>query len=239
MRDLINIYCDESCHLENDGQKIMALGAVWCPTTKKDEIFSRLREIKLKHKLLNDFELKWHKVSKTKFNYYEDVLDYFFDDDHIHFRVLVVPDKSILNHSEHNQTHDDFYYKMYFDLLKVIFNPENSYNIYVDIKDTKSEEKIEKLKEVLRNSHYDFSHNIIRKLQQVRSHEVQLVQLADFLTGAISYLHRELKTNKSKLALIEKIRKRTGYTLLHSTLYKEDKFNIFVWKSRELLRNGK
>ena len=25
-----NVYCDESCHLENDHQKVMTLGAVWC-----------------------------------------------------------------------------------------------------------------------------------------------------------------------------------------------------------------
>lgn len=27
-----NVYCDESCHLEHDGQKTMGLGAVVCPT---------------------------------------------------------------------------------------------------------------------------------------------------------------------------------------------------------------
>lgn len=52
MRDLINIYCDESCHLENDGQNIMALGAVFCPASKKSEIFNRLHELKLKHNLI-------------------------------------------------------------------------------------------------------------------------------------------------------------------------------------------
>ena len=46
MKQLFNIYCDESCHLENDGEKVMAIGGVWCPANKKDEIFHRLREIK-------------------------------------------------------------------------------------------------------------------------------------------------------------------------------------------------
>ena len=31
MGDTYNIYCDESCHLRNDGQKAMVLGALWCP----------------------------------------------------------------------------------------------------------------------------------------------------------------------------------------------------------------
>ena len=35
MSQIFNIYCDESCHLENDREKAMVLGAVWCPVEKK------------------------------------------------------------------------------------------------------------------------------------------------------------------------------------------------------------
>jgi len=34
----------------------------------------------------------------------------------------------------------------------------------------------------------------------------------------------------AKLAIIEKIRERSGYNLLQNTLYKEDKMNIFIKK---------
>ena len=159
------------------------------------------------------------------------MIDYFFDDDDLHFRVLVVPDKSVLDHAAYDQSHDDFYFKMYFDLLKVILDPKNGYNIYLDIKDTRSQLKINHLKDVLRSSHYDYEHNIIRRIQQIRSHEVEIVQLADLLTGAISYVHRGLSSSHAKLALIEKIQKRSGYSLKFSTLYKEDKVNIFIWRS--------
>jgi len=233
-----NIYCDESCHLENDNQKIMALGAVWCPKSRKDEIFRRLRTIKNHHNLKSTFELKWNKVSQSKQAFFEDIIDYFFDDTDLHFRILIVPDKTLLDHSVHNQTHDDFYYKMYFDLLKVIFDPKHGYNVYIDIKDTRSQKKVEKLKEVLRSTHYDWSQSIVKGIQQVRSHEVELIQLADFLTGAVSYLHRNLNTNKAKIAIIEKIRSRSGYSLLHNTLMKEDKVNVFIWKSRKMIDNG-
>lgn len=234
-----NIYCDESCHLQNDSQKIMALGAVWCPKGRKDEIFKRLRELKVKHGLKPTFELKWNKVSHTKQDYYLDVVDYFFDNEELHFRVLIVPDKSLLDHKTFGQTHDEFYYKMYFDLLKVIFDPKNGYNIYLDIKDTRSQNKVEKLKEVLRNTHYDYSKSIIKGIQQVRSHEIELIQLTDFLTGALSYVHRSLSSNRTKMALIERIKKRSGYSLVQTTLSKEDKVNVFVWKSKDIRRNGK
>lgn len=41
-----NIYCDESCHIENNNQKSMLLGAIWTPFQKKGKIFNRLAEIK-------------------------------------------------------------------------------------------------------------------------------------------------------------------------------------------------
>ena len=44
--------------------------------------------------------------------------------------------------------------------------------------------------------------------------------LADFLVGAICYVHRGLQTSKAKLAIIEKITERSGYNLLQNTLYK-------------------
>ncbi|GHU78506.1 hypothetical protein FACS1894145_0620 [Bacteroidia bacterium] len=227
-----NIYCDESCHLENDNIQVMVLGAIWCLKEKKDEIFKRIREIKVECGLAKDFEIKWNKVSPARTDFYLRLIDYFFDDDDIHFRALVVPDKSLLHHEQFNQTHDDFYYKMYFDLLKVIFSPTNAYNIYIDIKDTKSQQKVDKLAHILRTNHYDYDKKIVKHVQQIKSHEVELLPLADLLIGAIGYEHRGLQTNAGKMAIIKRIQERSGYSLKSSTLYREDKLNLFIWKSR-------
>lgn len=226
----INIYCDESCHLENDDVKIMGLGAVWFPKRKKEEIFDRVREIKVKHGLPPWFEIKWHKVSPAKEDFFLDIVDYFFDDDDLHFRCLIVPDKTKLDHAAYNQTHDDFYYKMYFDLIKIILTPECAHHIYLDIKDTKSQDKILKLQDYLRRTHYDFEKKIIKKVQHIRSHEAQALQLVDLLLGAIVYFHRELSTSSTKLKIIQKIKHRSGYNLNQNTLPKEDKLNLFIWK---------
>lgn len=228
------VYSDESCHLEHQKEiKPMVLGAVWCPKMEKDEIYKRLKEIKVKHGLSSVCELKWNAVSPSMLSYYEDVVNYFFDNSNLHFRALIVPDKTLLRHQDFNQTHDEFYYKMYFDLLKTIFDPKSSYEIYLDIKDTQGQKKVEKLQNVLCNNAYDFNKRVVRKIQQVRSHEVELVQLADFLLGAICYVHRGLRTSESKLRIIELIKERSGYSLLKTTLYKEDKMNIFIWEPRK------
>lgn len=226
-----NIYCDESCHLENDHQKVMVLGAVWCPVEKTREISTRIREIKRKHTLSPQFEIKWTKVSPSKIQFYLDIIDYFFDNDDLHFRALIVPDKSALRHSEFNQVHDDFYYKMYFDMLKIIISPDASYHIYIDIKDTKSAKKAKKLHDVLCNNQYDFSRTIIKRLQTVRSNEIELMQLSDLLIGIISYSNRGLSSSLAKNTLVERFRSRSGYRLTHSTLYREEKVNLFHWKA--------
>lgn len=242
MKEVINIYCDESCHLLSDDSNIMALGAVWCKASKTQEVFERIKEIKRKHNLKSFFikpgekhprayEIKWNKISSAKLPFFKDLIDFFFDNDDLHFRVLVVPDKNSLDHEKYNQTHDGFYYKMYFDMLKVILNPEFTHNIYLDIKDTRSKEKVVQLKDVLRNNHYDYSKQIIKKIQQVRSHEVELIQLTDLLIGAVSYVNRDLKSSKAKNELIDRIRYKSKYSLTKSTLVKETKFNVFIWKS--------
>ncbi len=232
MSTVFNVYCDESCHLENDRQKAMVLGAVWCPLDKRQQIAQRLREIKVKHGLAPDFEVKWTKISSRKLSFYMDLVDYFFDDDDLHFRGLVIPDKSQLNHDQFDQDHDDWYYKMYFVMLKTIFDPQSQYRVYIDIKDTLGHEKIEKLHDVLCNSHYDFSKRIISRIQRIHSHEAEQLQLADLLIGALSYLHRGLHESKAKLALIERIKQRSGYRLTHNTLIRESKFNLMIWNGR-------
>jgi hypothetical protein len=229
MSQVYNVYCDESCHLENDHLQVMVLGAIWCPLDKVREISTRLREIKVQHGLAPEFELKWTKVSPAKQQFYLNVVDYFFDDDDLHFRALIVPDKSALQHVVFNQSHDEWYYKMYFDMLKVILRPEDRYRIYLDIKDTQGATKVARLHAILCGSMYDFSRQIIERIQTVRSHEVEILQLVDLLVGIISYVNRGLTTSPTKQALVARMRQRSGYKLTRTTLLRENKVNLFLW----------
>ena len=235
-----NIYCDESCHLEHDGIPVMAIGGVWCESSKKDEMFTRLRQIKVEHGLKPTNELKWNAVSYSKLSYYKDVMNYFFDNSGIHLRVIIVPDKRDLNHEAFHQTHDEFYYKMYFDMLKAIISPSNSYSIYLDIKDTRGGKKTKKLREVLSNNMLDFDRRCIKKIQQVKSHEVELIELADFLIGCVTYANRlerddkHILTSESKKELVILMRERSKYQLTKTTLLREDKVNLFVWSERNV-----
>lgn len=207
----------------------MILGAIWLPRSKRAEIFSRLREIKQKHGMHPRAEVKWTKVSELKHAAYRDLIDYFFDDDDLHFRAVVAHRKG-LDHERFDQSHDDWYYKMYYLLITNVLKPVNSYQVYIDIKDTRGGSKTKKLEDVLRNGIYDFSAVTLQRIQQVRSHEVEALQLADILTGAIGSSVRRSGTSQPKNKLVERIRERSGITLDQSTLPSEKKFNIFHWR---------
>ena len=233
----INIYCDESCHLENDNSNVMVLGAIMCPDEIKREIFQKIRKIKQKHKLKKFFEIKWTKVSSSKKDFYLDLINYFFDEKALGFRAVII-DKAFLNHDKFFQTHDEFYYKMYYYLLKAMFDSTHNYNIYLDIKDTKGYEKTQELKKICNylSKERDFTKKIIEKIQEVRSNEIELIQIADLLIGAVAYINRGLTTNPAKLEIIEKIKLKSGYPLTQSTFLRESKFNLFKWKPQDKIK---
>lgn len=231
-----NVYCDESCHLEHDGINVMVLGAVWCPQDSVKAINDRIRQIKARNQVSAKTEAKWTKVSPAKEQLYLDLVHYFFDESNLHFRALIIRDKSLLDHERFNQTHDSWYYKMYFEMLKAILSRNDCYEIYIDIKDTNTYHKALKLKEVCCNSMYDFTANILRKLQPIRSDEVQIMQIVDILIGAIGYNNRifpdgHIKST-AKSDIVKLIKKRSEYSLDKSTLLREDKLNLFFWEAR-------
>lgn len=231
MGDIYNVYCDESCHLEHNGIPTMVIGSVWCRQDSAKDICRQIREIKAAHGLSTAFESKWTKVSPGKLPFYLDLVDFFFAQPELHFRVVLVPDKRILDHPQFKQSHDVWYYKMFFVLLKEIIDPEQQYRIYIDIKDTRSERKRQKLEEVLRNAKYDFAGQVVERVQQIRSHESEIMQLADLFIGAVCYHNRNLATSEAKLVIIKRIQERSGKLLSVTTWPRESKFNMLRWKA--------
>jgi len=229
MTHTVNIYCDESCHLPHDRQPAMVLGALWCNADAAPQHNAWIGDLKRRHRLGRFFEAKWTKVSGAKVEFYHELLEYFFASPTMGFRAWVIPDKSILSHAEFTQTHDDWYYKMYFYLLRNLIWPETRYHVYLDVKDSRSSAKLRKLHEVLQNANYDFEREVIARMQHVHSHDVGLLQLTDLLVGAVSYHTRRLAGNPGKAALVELVRRRTGLSLDRNTLPSERKFNLCVW----------
>lgn len=232
MNDSIHIYCDESCHLENDAQKAMVLGAVWCPASHRAALGRKVKAVRDQFGLQPSFEIKWTKISPARLDFYLALVDLFFDEPLLRFRAVVVPDKAVLDHGKFNQSHDDFYYKMWYLLLTHLIDDQHTFRVFLDIKDTRGQAKVGKLHEVICNAHYDFDRQRIASIEQVHSHDVPLLQLTDLMIGALSHLHRSLNGSEAKQAVIQRIRERSGHNLVVSTPPRVEKFNVLVWRPK-------
>lgn len=231
---MINIYCDESCHLEKDKSNIMLIGAMYCEEQYKDSIFKDIRNIKVKHGLSSWFEIKWTKVSYGKLEFYKDLIDYFFQNDNLFFRVVIAHEKKELNHTKYNLgSYDLWYYKIYFLVLDKIILPTDEYRIFIDIKDTKGGPKIRKLQDVLCNNIYDFKQEVVRDIKQINSKESEILQLADLIMGGIGYFSRNLTIKQNgKKELIDYMLNNYNIDFTENTIKSEKKFNIFHWYPR-------
>lgn len=87
---MINIYCDESCHLQFDNSDIMLMGGLSCPKEKVRLISQEIRKLKVSHGLNENFEIKWTKVSNGQLSFYLDLLDLFFNTSYLGFRCVYV-----------------------------------------------------------------------------------------------------------------------------------------------------
>lgn len=211
----------------------MVLGAVWCKTSKVQEASKRIREIKARHRIKTGTEVKWVKTSSKNPQPYLDLIDYFFDDDDLHFRCVLIPDKGVLDHKSYEQTHDSWYYKMVFRLVEPIICPTESYRVYLDIKDTRAWDRSQHLLNVIQSTRRARGRPLAIKIQPIRSHESDLMQICDLLLGAVGYNNRGLATSPGKLAIIERIKKRSGHSLRDTTWLREAKFNMLRWSPEE------
>ncbi|MGN1414291.1 MAG: DUF3800 domain-containing protein [Anaerovoracaceae bacterium] len=229
-----NIYCDESCHLPHDRVDLMVIGGISCPKGKAPFMNRWIMDIKEKHGVYRFAEIKWTKVSASKYDMYKELVDLFFDNTFLSFRAVVALNKQKLNYEHFHLSHDDWYQRIYYLTLREMIDIGNKYNVYVDIKDTKGSEKIEKLQDVLNNAVGYFFDETVSNIQLVRSDQIQLMQLSDLLIGAVTYSNRNLTTNSAKLQLIDYIQQKAGRSLTMTTPKYESKFNIFKWLPREV-----
>ena len=199
-----NVYCDESCHLVSNDSQYMLIGAVYCPKYKVKKANEYIEHLKENYNLSNKIELKWNKIDKKK-----------------------------LDHKKYNQTENEFYHKAYYNMLKYIIIPGNSYNIYPDIKDTNSYYYHQVMLDYLRIKMSDTNKKTIKKVQPIRSYEAPILQINDILIGALSYYYRNLSGNSVKLNIINEIKKLYQNDFDTSSYYSNTKFNIFIWRSRD------
>ncbi|MBD5232971.1 MAG: DUF3800 domain-containing protein [Bacteroidales bacterium] len=218
-----NIYCDESTHLPNDGRPYMIYGYVSVASNQIKVIREQLKAIKAKYNFTGEW--KWTGIHDRTYQMYQELVEYFFSVSGLNFRAVVV-DKSQIDETRAEYTFNDFYFRMYFQLLHHKTDMSALHNIYFDIKDTCSQEKLHKLKEILK---YNTS---IGNFQFIRSHESVFLQLADVLMGAINYylriLAEDIKGNViAKRRIIEYVKGHSAVPLTCTSPFSASKVNLF------------
>ena len=217
-----NIYLEESTHLKNDGHPYMLLGYVSIAYPQIKMAKEQIKAIKVKYNYKG--ELKWTNVHDATFPMYNELIKYFFTTD-IKFRAVVV-DKSQIDETRPEYTFNDFYFRMYYQLLHHLSDMENEYNVFFDIKDTCSHKKLHTLQDIFKWN------SSIRHFQFIRSHESYFVQLADILMRAINYNLRIEKGDVegkviAKRKLVDKIQEHADISLNRTTPLSKKKFNLF------------
>lgn len=218
-----NIYCDESTHLPNDRRPYMIYGYVSVASNQIKMIRRQLRSIKSKYGF--NEEWKWTGIHECTYKMYRELVEYFFSVSGLNFRAVVV-EKSQIDESRADYTFNDFYFRMYFQLLHHKTDMSAVHNIYFDIKDTCSQQRLHRLKDILK---YNAS---IRNFQFIRSHESMFLQLTDVLMGAINYNLRILSRDidgkvLAKRRIVEYIETHSDISLTHTSPLSAQKMNLF------------
>jgi hypothetical protein len=229
----INIYSDEANHLKDPSQgNFMTIGSVWCDKDEVKNLADSIRKVKEYHEFKKSAEVKWTKISPNNLKLYEDLIKVFFAGE-VNFRAVIIP-KNLLDHDTFNQTDEDFYYKMQYLMATNIIrnNCPSSFNIYVDYKDAWSNVRSIKLKGYLENK-VDF-HDCTFNVQPIRSHESELLQLADVLIGATAYRNNHFQEDggSPKHRIVRLVEEGALQRLNQISPPTSHKVNVFMWSPR-------
>ncbi|WP_104695979.1 DUF3800 domain-containing protein [Helicobacter salomonis] len=222
------IFCDESNHLDYTpslGSKVMVLGAISLPSSELASINQTIKD--LKRQFNHQKELKWTKLIQNQRGFYDALLELFFSSGHLRFQAILIPDKQKLVHDRYNQSNPDiFYYKMFYYVLRNLIEPQTAIKIYLDHKDSKCAVRMRELERVL---HHHYKNTIQAQCFTAKSHQSQIIQLADLLIGAIAYKARDDIPHQSAIKnhVAQKIEEWAGFRLEEGTPPWESKFNVF------------
>lgn len=225
------IYCDESQQdlfarsaERNAGQRVV-LGGVWIEADARIRLKTAIKELRLKHRLYGEF--KWTRVSPSREAFYTDLVDLFFSTDASRFRAVVLTANELDAVQFHGGDAELMFYKFYYLLIHKWILDGKTYRIFLDTKTNRVGGRLKKLNEILESAN---PLSAIEQVQALPSQEVDLLQLADVLIGAVSYRLHDRQTSPSKLRVVERIEQRIAHRI-RCTGFSETKFNIFCWRS--------
>jgi len=224
----IEVYCDEAypdlLSSRKSNASFLTIGSLWVKREDRDEVKQKVHH--LRDRYCVGVEFKWQKVSPSRLDFYQALVDLFFEfGERLRFRCIAV-DRSkadLLRYHEDDQ--ELGFYKFYYQLLHHWILDFNDYAIFCDFKSNRLRDRLHVLKRCLQ--HASLSSHILT-VQAVRSKESVLIQFADLLVGAVSArFNDKAPSDSSKGKLVELTEQYLGHLIRH-TPRSEQKFNVFV-----------
>lgn len=219
------VYCDESRHVEAPDNQYMAIGSLWLPRDEKDKLSRAFRDVCRANQL--HAEVKWSKTSRACLESYKALVDFFFAQRSLQFRVIVV-DQHRLDFSRFSGGDKELgFYKFYYELLEKWITEQDQYLILLDFKQNKDAHRYTMLHKCLIRKLNGKAW--VQDLTVVDSKQTPLAQLCDLLTGATAAAWcNHFKTASTKKELVEYIGKKRREPLIEASPSSAvGKFNVF------------
>ncbi len=219
------VYCDESRHDHSAVNPYMAIGGMWLPRSLKESLTKEFRKLRAEVGLKG--EVKWSKVSAKKLDAYQKLVDFFFDQEDLRFRVILVDQSKVDVKTFHGNDRELGFYKFYFEMLEKWILPDHQYLILLDYKRNAGADRYTTLRRVLDNATKGKAW--IDDLTVIDSHQSPLAQISDLLTGATAAHWCGIKPASPKKTLARYIGNRRGASLKAANAGPTlTKFNIFA-----------
>jgi hypothetical protein len=221
---IYEVYCDESRQqlftdsALTDGRYVL-IGGLWIRADDRQHLKSRVGELRDRHDVHS--ELKWRKVSPSGHALYCDLVRLFFEEA-MQFRCIVLPAEQLDCAAFHEADQELMFYKFYYQLLYHWMVEPHTYRIFIDLKTNRVHGRVATLAKVLQNARPGSTVSV----QALPSDELDLLQLADVLTGAVGYRFHGLETSTGKLAVVHEIERQLGHRIM-PTSKAVRKFNVF------------
>ena len=224
-----DIYCDESrqeyfATPPSDSQeRFVLIGGLWVITEKREHLKDQIKHLRTSHDVPGEF--KWTRVSPSRLPFYLDMVNLFFGSDDMRFRCLVLPANQLDAIRFHDGDNELMFYKFYYQLLHHWILDFNTYRVFTDLRTNRVKQRLERLRQILDNSNRFAD---VASVQALPSEQLDLLQLADLLIGAVGYRFHPGGASSAKLSVIQAIETKLGHPI-QPTRKTEEKFNVFRW----------
>jgi hypothetical protein len=223
------VYCDESqpdalWSKSRRRAKYLLIGGLWIPARGRDKVKTAIAKLKAEHGFPH--EIKWHKVHEDKAGLYRGLVDLFIGlGDDARFRCVVVEARKVNLDRFHRGDRELGFYKFYYQMLLHWVVGDNQYRVFCDIKTCRVSNQLAEIRRILNRVAVSAT---VESIQALPSHEVELLQFADFLLGmASSRMNESVKPDTFKDKLIRHLERKLGRARLKPTGPFEQKYNIF------------